>query len=540
MTSSKSPTTGQPLDHECLAQDVEISANDGGYSARVAAVSRSNVAKRAVSAVVALAGRHVFLLLAGIIIARSLGPTGYGNFAFLLAGFATLHTLLDLSMSQAFYTTICRDHWPLRFFLGYGGWIALQLIVPVVAIMLVLPADWVSEIWRGQARELIILAFVASFSQRVLWQMVVQIGESLRLTVRVQSATVVIMATYFLTVVVLSATGRLSMSVLFIALAAEFAIGSVVILLSIRSHHGANTSTSEIQVSKTLHALLAYAWPLWPSLIAVAVNGFIETWFLQIFGGPAQQAYFGVSQQYANLAMVIGVSTTNVFWKELAAAHARGDVATLQAVYRQSARVLFVAVTFVCAFAVFWASEIIHLLLGPAYAGAAPAFALTLLNAIFQSFGVAISIAYLATGRTRAWSVYQIMYVAVSIPGSYIALWLLHLGAVGLAAKLLILSVIAQLGTDWYFCRLYRWKTDNLFRLLVGAGLLALGGTSFLVVDLLLGAASPIVRFFAGAVVYGLITVPAGVVVARRMGYGADIEKAWRKIVTTIRPGPAA
>ena len=65
-----------------------------------AQVSGYNIAARVTTAITMTGSRHFFAVLAGVVIARGLGPVGFGYFMFLLAGFTTLHTLLDLSSSQ--------------------------------------------------------------------------------------------------------------------------------------------------------------------------------------------------------------------------------------------------------------------------------------------------------------------------------------------------------------------------------------------------------------------------------------------------------
>src|SRR5207302_11280701 len=124
--------------------------------------------------------------LSGILIARGLGASGYGDLNFLLGTFAAFSQLLDMGTSSAFYTFISKRRRGEKFFLLYMGWLSFQFVATIAVIGLLLPADALQRIWLGHDREIILLAFVASFFMTQLWGMVSQLGEAIRQTVVVQ------------------------------------------------------------------------------------------------------------------------------------------------------------------------------------------------------------------------------------------------------------------------------------------------------------------------------------------------------------------
>jgi O-antigen/teichoic acid export membrane protein len=499
----------------------------------VSQVSGYNIASRVAVAAASIGIRHLFTILSGIVVARELGPTEFGYFMFLLSGFMTLHTFLDLYTSQAFFTSICKQVWPPRLYLFYSGWVGLQLLLPALVIGLVLPSFAVSDIWRGQARELVLLALTASFSQRVLWQVVVQIYESHRLTARVQLTTAGIMTAHLAVVIALQKLGIMSAATLFIAIAAEFAVtGAVMLLLVPRS---ASIEAAVPSARQIAHEFLAYIYPLLLPLLLATVNSLSETWLLQIFGGPKQQAFFSVAQQYANIGLMVGYPAVNIFWKEIAAAHTRNDAESLRKIYINGTRVLFVATSVIAGFCMFWSGPIIHLLLGPDYDPAAPVFAITLLNSIFQCMGLIVGIAYMATGRTRAYSILTLLSVFVSVPGTVLLLWAFKLGAFGLALKLAVLSIIFQLGGDWYNCRTFGWKTDNKFRMVALAGLITFGAISAYSTHVLMSTASVLLQIAAGAIVYGILVLAATLLALRQLGYDGHIVELKNRLSMSLR-----
>ena len=130
---------------------------------------------------------------------------------------------------------------------------------------------------------------------------------------------------------------------------------------------------------------------------------------------------------------------------------------------------------------------------------------------------------YLATGRTRVWSLFSVAYVVLSIPGSILVLWVLHLGALGLAIKLAALSAVLTLIQDWYACRSYGWKTDNLFRLATATALFSIGGLSYGLVRFIAVGVPPIIQIAASLSVYAALVGPLTLYAAHRFGY-------WRRL----------
>ncbi|HUZ75370.1 MAG TPA: lipopolysaccharide biosynthesis protein [Stellaceae bacterium] len=465
---------------------------------------------------VAMGGRHLFALASGIIVARGLGPDKFGTFAFLLTGFASLHVVFDFGTSQAFYTITCREARSSRFFALYGGWIALQFAIPFAAIWMMLPHAWFEEIWHGAPRTLVLMALAASFSQRVLWQMMTQIGEAHRRTAQVQLGTMGIQALHLAVVWALHAANLLSIELLFIVIGMEF-VGATIVALALTARRSAEEPiASDDSVGAILREFARYSGPLVVPAVLGAMAAYIETWMLQTFGGPEQQAYYNIAFQYANLAHVFGMSASNVFWKEIAVAHARGDRARMWQIYTNGTRILFSMSALVAGFVVYWSTPALVLLIGPAYADAGPVFVLTLLNSTVACYGIVVGAAYLATGRTRLWSLFGLSYVAASLPTGIFVLWGLRLGALGLSAKVLALTVVFQLFYDFYMCRLNGWKMDYRFRVAVGVFLFAAGGLASASTRWFLPGVAISLQLAAALASYLLVAALGGLVLMRR------------------------
>src|SRR5207247_2443660 len=77
---------------------------------------------------------------------------------------------------------------------------------------------------------------------------------------------------------------------------------------------------------------------------------FADRWFLQEFGGAEQQGFFAVSQQFANISLIVTASMLKIFWKEIAEAQERGDRELMRRLYARVTRGLYFCGAFVSCF----------------------------------------------------------------------------------------------------------------------------------------------------------------------------------------------
>ena len=172
--------------------------------------------------------RGGFSFLAGLIVARGLGPNLYGDFIFLIASFAAIRQVLDLGTSSAFYTFLSNRPQGLKFLTFYLIWQLVQFLFPIIIIGLFLPEAMLNQIWLGEERELILLSFMAVFMKEQAWTTMVYLGESNRLTIKVQFSNILIAITHLLIISLLWITHFLSIQLLFVLIISEYVIACLI------------------------------------------------------------------------------------------------------------------------------------------------------------------------------------------------------------------------------------------------------------------------------------------------------------------------
>lgn len=412
--------------------------------------------------------RSVLSIAAGMLLARWLGPSSYGNMAFLLGTFMGLRQLLDMGSSSAFFTFLSQRPRSKRFIMSFFVWLAIQFAIPLCVIGLLLPAQWVETIWQGEHRNLVLLAFAAAFLQNSVWPVFQQAGESQRQTLWVQGVGVAVAGIHLLAVFLLWWLGNLGLYSIFAVIALEYSLAAV---MAHRRFQYRRSDLLDGVPEPGFRKYLSYCLPM----ISYSAIGFAYTfadkWLLQIYGGGVQQAYYAVGAQFSGIALIATSSILSIFWKEIAEAHHRGDRARVGKLYRKVSRLLFLVGAMIAGFLIPWSEPLLRLMLGAAYAGGAMTMAIMFLYPVHQSMGQIGGTMLLATERVSLQVIIGIVFMVVSMAVTYLVLAPgnatvpgLGLAAGGLALKMVVMQLIQVNVIAYIIARIWDWPFDWVYQ----------------------------------------------------------------------------
>ncbi|OGQ99685.1 MAG: hypothetical protein A2505_09460 [Deltaproteobacteria bacterium RIFOXYD12_FULL_55_16] len=428
--------------------------------------------------------RGMLGFVSGLLIARGLNPSGYGDLMFLLGSFAAIRSLLDMGVSSAFYTFLSRHTQGSRFYLVYFSWLALQFVITLLFVALIVPDSIFARVWLGHNREIVIIAFLAAFMQQQVWQTVTQIGESRRKTVKVQLLNLAMAMFYLAMVSGLLFVGGMSAGRILFLLIGQYAAATLLAHWLLREGQAAAIE-KEASIDQIARQYWVYCKPLVALSLVSFLYDFADKWMLQKFGGAEQQGYFQISNQFSAISLLATTSILSVFWKEIAAAWAERDHARVAMLYRKVSRGLVMLGAITTGLLLPWAEQIVRVFLGQSYAQAWPVLAIMLLYPIHQSMGQIGGTMLLASGHTNRYMVVSMGIMLVSVPLSYLMLApaegdLIHgfeMGALGMASKMVLLGIVSVNIQAWVIARYNGWKFDWVFQavgipLMIGLGCL--------------------------------------------------------------------
>ena len=428
--------------------------------------------------------RSILSFATGLLVARGLNPSGYGDFMFLLGSFSAIRQLMDMGSSSAFYTFLSQKPKGTRFYLLYCVWLIVQFLIIVLFVTLLLPDSAVEHIWLGHSRSTVLLAFIASFIQQQVWNTISQIGEASRQTVRVQTLNIAIAVFHLILLLVLLGNGWVSVKIILAVMMIEYllavALACRVLRMGLRLFSSENLETPSIR--NMLKAYVNYCSPMILTSCLAFCYEFGDRWMLQHFGGSEQQGFYQIGYQFAAISLIATVSILNIFWKEIAEAEAHRNKERVRMLYQKVSRGLLMMGAIFSGLLMPWSREILVLFLGKAYAFAWPALTIMFLYPIHQSMGQIGGTMFLAIGKTRIYMIYSSGFMLISLLVSYMAqasssalIPGLGLGAIGMALKMVCVNMVGVNVMAWLISRIYGWKYDWLYQVIGVASVVTLG-----------------------------------------------------------------
>lgn len=430
--------------------------------------------------------RALLSFISGLLVARGLSPSGYGDLMFLLGSFVAIRSLIDMGTSNAFYTFISQRVRDYQFYLLYYLWLIFQFILTVLLITLILPEAMIDKVWLGHSSYTILLGFTASFLQQQVWQTVSQIGEAARKTVKVQILNLSVALFHIAIIAWVMNRYHLTVELVLWIFIIEYiiAIGWAAKYLKDRNSETETAinkkafKISSIFFKETLEEYSRYCKPLIIFAIIGFFYDFADRWILQKFGGAEQQAYFQVANQFATVSLFMTTSILRVFWKEISEATERKDNKRVYELYQFVNHTLVLLGAVISGLLIPWSEQIVAVFLGNSYALAWPVLAIMLLYPIHQSMGQIGGTMFLASENTRLYMQVGIGTMLVSIPFTYLVLAPasdnlipgLGLGALGLAIKMVILNIISVNIQAWFIAKYYKWSFEWKYQI-IGIGL---------------------------------------------------------------------
>lgn len=419
----------------------------------------------------------------GLLVARGLGPEQYGKMMFLMGTFIALRQFLDMGSSSAFFTFLSQKPRSKRFVAYFSIWLGMQFLLPLLVVGLFFPATWVELIWHGEQRTLVVLAFLAVYMQSTLWPIMMQVGESQRLTRWVQSLSTLTVVFHLVVLIIAWWQEWLGVRLILTATALEWAFAVWVIAKQLKFSVPSGEGDNLFSVFKEFWG---YCLPLIPYVWLGFVYEFTDRWLLQNYGGSTQQAFYAVAAQFSAVVAIATTSILNIFWKEIAEAHHQGNNGRVEFLYRKVSRGLFFVAACVAGYLMPWSKEILQLALGGAYESGAAALTIMFLYPLHQTMGQIGGTMLYATGRVHGQVVIGAVFMILSIVATYFVLAPvtalipgLDLGASGLACKMVVMQFIFVNITALYLAKSLRMNLDWVYQPLSGLSCLLAGVVAY-------------------------------------------------------------
>ncbi|MBD3379365.1 MAG: hypothetical protein GF408_02770 [Candidatus Omnitrophica bacterium] len=411
----------------------------------------------------------------GLVIARALGPSGFGNVSFLLGTFTSIDALIGMGSAAAFYTFVSQRRRDRGFYVYYFGWLAARFVLVSALILFLLPGSVRDSIWLGLDRDLIFLAFLASFAINQIWETVHRIGESVRASILVQAWNTLLIITHFLVIIGAFLLKSLTPRVFLLVMAFEYSVMAVLLSNNLKQRlFPAGERTDGSSLKETFFEYKAYCTPLAVYNLAAFASLFANRWLLQRFGGAVEQSYFSIALKFSSVCLIATTSVIKIFWKEIADAHQKNDSRRKELLFKEITRNLYIVGAFGCCFFVPFSRQMLVSLLGQGYEAGWPALSIMFLLPLSQSLAQLSTAFFHATSQTGTYKNVRIAKMVISLPVTYFLVASpsasvpgLGWGAFGLSLKDVFVSLLWVNVIIYIITRTSKWKFDFWYQLYI-------------------------------------------------------------------------
>jgi len=413
--------------------------------------------------------------ICSIILARNLSPSDFGEYQYLLNIFISFFTFFNFG-TFAFFTFASQKKMPLNFYLIFGLWLMLQLLIPIVAILF-LPAPFIYYIFLKKDRVLLIFAAFAAFISNHVKESINKLADSQRLTLFSQISCCIINTIHILLLIYFTFKNFITVKLIFILLTLEYIFYLLFALYFFFIKNKIYSFTYNLKIRNLLINLFNYCKPLFFQSCFVFLYMYFDRWYLQLFSGNIAQAHYGIARQFAKIAIIASVSLGNIYHKEIAEAIHKNNLKRVKMILDNVSNFLFIIAAGISFFLIPFSNEILKFLYTSKYQGALYPFVITLFFPVIQVLGQIYGAFFLATGHTPEYTKASItagifgiiMTLFFITPEKYFGL---GLKATGLALKLVLTTTITTILLAYYINKLYKFKTNLFLKLIIGIVLL--------------------------------------------------------------------
>lgn len=486
------------------------------------------------------------------IVPRGLGPTAYGNFSFLSNFFTQLVSFFEMGTSTCFYTRLSqrqKERELVSFYLYFIGFVAVGVAIFVAATMITVTYP---KFWPGQ--EVFYIYLAAGFGILTLIVFVLNnMADAYGITIMAEKIKILQKALAVLIVVLLYVFNQINLANFFYLQYAIllFLIFSFLYIMKREGHlSGQRLIIAFDKVKKYAKEFYNYSHPLFIfSFIGMFVN-ILDRWLLQLFGGSIQQGFFGFSFQISALCFLFAGALTPLLMREFSISYAKKDIKEMSRLFQRYMPVLLFVTAFLTCFIASQAGTIIQFMGGEKYKGSLWPVFIMAFYPIYQVHGQVCGSVFFATDETKLYCNIGIFFMLIGIPITYFliapkALWGLNSGAIGLAAKTMLLQILAINVLLYHNAKVLKFSIrKHLFNQVINIGLLLLFAflASF-IANLILGfSGNNVLKFFFTGLVYtatvaAVIYVFPDIFTLRKDDINDALQIGFRKLNNIFRLG---
>jgi O-antigen/teichoic acid export membrane protein len=448
-------------------------------------------------------------MIGGILIAivpKALGPVQYGQFVYLQDFFMKIIGFLDMGSSIAFFTKLSAKHTRKELITFYALYSSAVLITTLLFVLAISKFGFSGTLLPEVPNEYIYLGlFFAFFTW--LTQIFIMISDAYALTVSVELIKIghkivsLLLLLYFVYYTVFELTSYFYYH--YIALSSFLlVIGWLFVKKGIFDQ---NILTLKLNFSQIVKEFIQYCHPLVAYSIAGILVGLFDIWLLQTMAGSEQMGFYGLSYSLAAMCFLFTGAMTPIITREFSKSYAQHDLEQMRRLFYRYIPMLYSLAAYFAIFISFQSENVLAIFTDEQYEGALFILMIMSFYPIHQTYGQLSGSIFHATGQTHLYRNIGIISSLIGLLLSIGLIYLLDLGGIGLAYKMIITQFIG-VNIQLYFNSKFLGFEMKYFVIHQLYSVLFFSFLAFLASNLFI-AENPMSTFFISGFIYTLFVM---------------------------------
>lgn len=376
------------------------------------------------------------------IVPKALGPVAYGQFVYLQEFFIKAIGFLDMGSSMAFFTKLSARHERkelITFYFIYSFVVLLLIFGFVFAsdtfgfMSVIVPDVPVEYVYMG-----LFFGFFTWFTQ-----IFIKISDAYALTVSVELIKIGHKAISLLILIFFVYQLAFNLELFFyfhyIALISFLFIIS---WLFIKKGIFRGVFSSQFSISNLSKEFISYCHPLVIYSIVGLLAGLFDIWLLQKVAGSEQMGFYGLAYSLAAMCFLFTSAMTPIIMREFSKSYEQKDLEAMRKLFYRYIPMLYSIAAYFAVFISVQSENVLMIFTDEKFKGAFLVLVVMALYPMHQTYGQLSGSIFYATGQTKLMRNMALFTMPLGMLIAFILIYLLDLGAVGLAYKMILIQVI--------------------------------------------------------------------------------------------------
>lgn len=397
--------------------------------------------------------RYVIKLLANIIgtlinaiiiaiVPKALGPLAYGHFIYLQSFFAKLIGFLDMGTSMAFFTKLSARNSRKELLEFYFLYVLMVFFLMFIFIFFVDMYGYAEAFLPNIPNKYIYFGLFYGFFTW-LTQIFVKISDAYALTVSIEL--IKIIHKLFFLVLLLFLVQETTFDLIeyfYYHFAAFISFLFVLLFLFVKKGVFINLRFKINNIALIIKEFIEYSHPLFVYSILGLIAGMFDIWMLQKVAGSEQTGFYGLAYGLAAICFLFTGSMTPIITREFSKSYEEKNMQQMKQLFYRYIPMLYSIAAFFSVFISIQSENVLIIFADENFREAVFVLMIMALYPIHQTYGQLSGSIFYAAGQTKLIRNIALLTMPAGIFCTFIFVYILNLGAVGLAYKMIVIQLI--------------------------------------------------------------------------------------------------